>query len=327
MPNKKPTALDRLKAAFGSRDAKTFDEAVKELEDGTNDMEAGGTHIHMHLPTTSSDPALSADKKGKDAEGEEKEGKGEKKPPSLDERVGNLETGFKGMSDSMKEMSDSFKAMSGKDKKAKDAGEEDAGEEEEESEEKDEDEDKGTDDEDGAEEAEEDEGETEDAEMSEEEEGKQPEKKSADKKAGDKAAKKGKDSSPLKAAFKNALSGVEIIAPGLKLPTFDSKQPYQRTVDGLCLLRRRALAKLVTTDSGADLMRSIAGKPKLPDGLSCNEVRIVFNSAVAMTADAASKTGTLKRAKVGDEDKKKGANFASPTDFNAAMKERFAPKA
>jgi flagellar biosynthesis GTPase FlhF len=99
-------------------------------------------------------------------------------------------------------------------------------------------------------------------------------------------AKKAKDSAFLSKAFEDVKMKAEIIAPGVKLPTFDSAAKPNKTFrDCICGLRRRSL-QLGTADSAtAALIDQVRGKAtdsaiflKMP----CKDVRTVFNSVAAL---------------------------------------------
>lgn len=331
----KPSAWDRLKAAFGSRDAKSFDAACEELEKSSKDtVPSGGTHIHMHMGTTSADPALSADgaakdeaesgeheeemmdKKAKDKKAADKKSKDRKtRDDEIDARLDRIEEAVRKLAAAeAEETKESVDEEFDPAEKKMQVGDEDGAEEAEEEDEGDE-----TADAEAEEEKEDDE--TMDEEAEEE---KKEKKEAADKKAKDKRAKdrKTSDSAPLRGLFSETLSAAEIISPGLKLPTFDAAKPRQATMDAICLLRRRALAKMATTDDGADVLKNLTGKPKMPDGMTCDGIGYLFNSAVALTRDARLKAPAGLKAAAAKDGKKGVGQFNSTAEFNAAMRAR-----
>ena len=87
------------------------------------------------------------------------------------------------------------------------------------------------------------------------------------------------DSAGLAAQFQETLSQAEIIAPGIALPTFDAKAVRKKTVDALCVLRRRALRKGLEGDD-ADTIESVLSGTDLSK-MTCDAVAPVFNAAVA----------------------------------------------
>lgn len=98
--------------------------------------------------------------------------------------------------------------------------------------------------------------------------------------------KKAKDSALLSKAFDDVKMKAEIIAPGVKLPTFDSAAKPNKTFrDCICGLRRKAL-QLGTSDAAtAAIIDQVRGKAT--DGaiflkMPCKDVRTVFNSVAAL---------------------------------------------
>src|SRR5260363_82800 len=106
------------------------------------------------------------------------------------------------------------------------------------------------------------------------------------------------DSAALRDAFQEARARAEILAPGLKLPTFDAQAGARQTTDALCTLRRQAL--LAALQNGhADDVKTVSGGQDISK-LTCDAAQAVFNAAselvkrknqtvhpVRMTLDAA----------------------------------------
>ncbi|WP_244118202.1 DUF2213 domain-containing protein [Burkholderia gladioli] len=88
------------------------------------------------------------------------------------------------------------------------------------------------------------------------------------------------DSKDLADEFREALSLAEILAPGVRLPTFDAKAVRKRTSDALCVLRRRALTAALDNEN-AETVKSVLGGVQ-PDGLPCAVVAGYFNAAAAL---------------------------------------------
>ncbi|MBU9380653.1 DUF2213 domain-containing protein [Burkholderia gladioli] len=97
---------------------------------------------------------------------------------------------------------------------------------------------------------------------------------------GDKGGTKTGDSKDLADEFRNALSLAEILAPGVRLPTFDAKAVRKKTADALCVLRRRALRAALDNEN-AETVKSVLGGAQ-PDGLPCAVVAGYFNAAAAL---------------------------------------------
>ena len=99
-------------------------------------------------------------------------------------------------------------------------------------------------------------------------------------------AKKSEDSAYLVNAFKAARSGAEILAPGIKIPTFDSKLDPKTGFTSVCQLRRKALSASTRDEAMSKLLTPInGGKAMTNDSIAkmgCSEVRTKFNAAVAL---------------------------------------------
>ncbi len=91
-----------------------------------------------------------------------------------------------------------------------------------------------------------------------------------------KAAKTG-DSAALRDQFQDALSRAEILAPGVRLPTFDAKVARKKTVDAICVLRRRALRAALDNEN-AELVKSVVGGANVAS-MTCDSVAAFFNAA------------------------------------------------
>lgn len=138
------------------------------------------------------------------------------------------------------------------------------------------------------------------------------------KKTGDKAVK---DSSALDGAFKDAVSGAEILAPGLKMPTFDRAAAPRTTADSICLLKRRALAASIRTDDGAEIMEQLTGKRTLDGKMACDALGVVFNGAVALMKD---RNGVIDKSARKSATTKDGAGtIKDARTFNDKMREHY----
>ncbi|MGX6999902.1 DUF2213 domain-containing protein [Caballeronia sp. KNU42] len=98
---------------------------------------------------------------------------------------------------------------------------------------------------------------------------------SEEKKEDDK--KSTKDSAAFKDEFQDAKARAEILAPGVKLPTFDSKAEGKKTADSLCVLRRRALRAGLENGNG-ELVRAIVGDSDVSK-MSCAAAKMAFHAS------------------------------------------------
>jgi len=85
------------------------------------------------------------------------------------------------------------------------------------------------------------------------------------------------DSASFRDEFQDAKARAEILAPGVKLPTFDAKADGKKTADSLCVLRRRALRAALTNDNG-DLVRSIVGDADVSK-MTCDAAKMAFHAS------------------------------------------------
>jgi len=85
------------------------------------------------------------------------------------------------------------------------------------------------------------------------------------------------DSASLRDEFQDAKARAEILAPGVKLPTFDVKADGKKTTDAICVLRRRALRASLDTDN-ADLVRAITGDADVSK-MDCAAAKMAFHAA------------------------------------------------
>jgi hypothetical protein len=85
------------------------------------------------------------------------------------------------------------------------------------------------------------------------------------------------DSASLRVEFQDAKSRAEILAPGVKLPTFDAKADGKKTADSICVLRRRAL-RAGLENSNAELVRAITGDADVSK-MDCAAAKMAFHAA------------------------------------------------
>jgi hypothetical protein len=85
------------------------------------------------------------------------------------------------------------------------------------------------------------------------------------------------DSAALRDEFQDAKARAEILAPGVKLPTFDAKLDGKKTADAICVLRRRAL-RASLENSNADLVRAIVGDADVSK-MTCDAAKMAFHAA------------------------------------------------
>lgn len=272
--------LRRMLDAIKGKDRKALDKLMDEMEEAEGDeaseketMEATGTHIHLHLGGEQEAKGGDPSKAGA-ADEEEEPGEGEESPAAgadqnTEKRLLALESGQNQILEALRKIAARVGLSEEEESEDEEAGEEEAEGEVPES--------------------------SDDAEGEEEEE--KPKKEPKDKKGADKMGvskmglkssdkKATKDSAGLKDEFTEVKSDAEVLAPGLKAPTFDAKAPAKTTQDSMCLLRRRALAAAMRDEKngGKEAVQTVLGKKSLT-GLDCASVEPVFNGAVALMRD------------------------------------------
>lgn len=117
-------------------------------------------------------------------------------------------------------------------------------------------------------------------------------------KTGDSAGKtKTFDSAPL---YSDVVSRAEILAPGVKMPklTKDAALDPKKTVDGLCMIRRRALEVGSKVEASKDaISRMMSGRTI--DSLTCDTVESVFVGASELVK--AANNGKTKTTDAGEQ--------------------------
>lgn len=281
------TLVQRVMDALKNKDRKALDDVMEEMEgdeEGQSDtpLDVSGTHIHLHLGGEEEAKGKAPAEAG--AADEDEPGEGED-PQGEKEASGDMGKRVMALEGAVNQLAESMRKLVAR------LGGDGVDEEEEEAE----------GDSEGEEEAEGDTPSSEDeAEVEEEPKPKKDAKallggkgidKAKDKKGGKDAAIK--DSAHLKDEFTDAKSGAEILAPGLKMPMFDSKAPAKLTADGICLLKRRALAAATRDEKngGKEVVTTMLGRKPLA-GLDCGSVDTVFNGAVALMKDRNSQDDT-----------------------------------
>ncbi len=88
------------------------------------------------------------------------------------------------------------------------------------------------------------------------------------------------DSAAFTRSYEQLLADVEILVPGMKVPTFDSKATRTKTVDRMCSIRRRALHGFAGTAHGATVLGANADAATLDD-MDCAALAGVFKTSAA----------------------------------------------
>lgn len=147
---------------------------------------------------------------------------------------------------------------------------------------------------------------------------------------GVKDAKKARDSAFLEESFQDTVAKAEVLAPGIRVPTFDRAAPPIRTGRSLLGLRRSALDVAYHQAETRGLIdAALSGREMKLGRMNDGQVRILFNSVAA-----AAMTGNNKRATDrspyesggGLRTSNSGARIQTLADLNARNRERFGRK-
>lgn len=112
-------------------------------------------------------------------------------------------------------------------------------------------------------------------------------------------ARVAKDSSYLYDSFRETVATAEILAPGIKLPTFDKSAKPAKTFDAICKLRREALDLAVKTQDGRKIIDEInGGRTVDATKMTCDAVRVLFRAAGA-AKKATNRDGTREQTVLG----------------------------
>lgn len=102
-----------------------------------------------------------------------------------------------------------------------------------------------------------------------------------------------KDSIYLGESFKDTVAQAEILAPGLKIPTYDSALAPAKTAKTICKLRRSAVDQAFASPENSDIVQILIGdKPVDIKSMTCDAIRTLFKSAAALKAAANNNKGT-----------------------------------
>jgi hypothetical protein len=131
-----------------------------------------------------------------------------------------------------------------------------------------------------------------------------------------------KDSSGLSQTFSDTMATAEIIAPGIKMPTFDSRRAAKDTVAQLCALRKSALRIASRNHDSADIVESVLGGRRLNTvSMSCNDARTVFDAVGAMVA-AQNNSNSVSSGKTFNAVNPSMGRLQKPSDLNRLWEEQ-----
>jgi hypothetical protein len=139
------------------------------------------------------------------------------------------------------------------------------------------------------------------------------EEKARDKKRGGKDAAMTTDSKALEGVYRETLSYAEILAPGIRFPTFDGRANAKLTQDALCMLRRRSLEKALGNDDVSPIIRSFTGdSPGIKD-LKCGDIETMFRGAAELVKQHNTRDGGRSLVKTTNNMVTNGGPMKTPT--------------
>lgn len=294
----------RLEKAFKTRDEAGFNAAMEEAEPVMDEASPGG-EVHVHVHNGEAAPkVVSGDGAEGEVEGEVK-GATEGRSKFTD---AELESRFKSIGDSLEEI----KGLVGK--KAEPAAVAEEG-------------DKPVQDAEGYLVPKE--GSTGDGHMKDNKEIEGELEEEAPEGTGD-AARKSGDSAYLVQSYRDTVALAEIIAPGVKLPTFDTKWNPRLTYDNLCRLRKKALtlglndattrAMIVSSRGGRTTDAATVGK------LTCDSTRLLFNTVGAQKRAANNQAHRTHDTATNVSASKPAGTITSIADLNKRNREAWGVK-
>lgn len=130
------------------------------------------------------------------------------------------------------------------------------------------------------------------------------------------------DSQYMADSFQEAVSGAEILVPGIALPTFDQKAKPTDTLLAVCKLRQTALQTYHATTDGKAMIDAMSGGKAIDwTKISCGDVRSLFRATVTAKKAAKAAMDAERQRKAPDQDKNKTAgpirSIAELNAFNA----------
>jgi hypothetical protein len=323
--NKVGRAFRRLASAFRAKDERAFDEAMEELEDNIEEQkdeeDPDTIEVHNHIPDTMmdgvgelppKDPPGFDSRRGRDEEGE--------MPPWFKKHAEATDARFKSMQDAIENLKKGTEEPD-------DPGAEEPGSSE-----------------DRRDEVEGEPGmqKEPDPNLEMDRRDRRPPTDEANKEilgelefeappgTGDRA-RKARDSALFADAFQDVLSRAEVLAPGIKVPTFDAKAAPVKTVRTMDRLRRTALDLAYSQPETRGIIDAAMGGRTLDSAkMRVAATRVLFN-AVASAAETGNNRRATDRGGAfeagGGRVTTTGARIQSVSDINKANKERYGRRA
>lgn len=130
------------------------------------------------------------------------------------------------------------------------------------------------------------------------------------------------DSTSLRTEFQETMSRAELLAPGLRQPTFDSAYAPQMTHDAMCAVRRNALTEAYRDQVKHGYIDTmLGGKPANFGQMSCDALEPIFYGASELVRQA--NNSQFGRVRPNNQSVRGAGGAPSPAEINARMREKY----
>jgi hypothetical protein len=140
-------------------------------------------------------------------------------------------------------------------------------------------------------------------------------------------ARKARDSAFLSDAFQDTLSKAEVLAPGIRLPTYDAKASPVATIKSIDRLRRTALDLAYNKPETRGLIdTALSGRTYDSKKLPMGQTRVLFNAVSSAAGEGNNRRATDRSAfeQGGGHSTTGGGRIQSLSDINKINKEHYA---
>lgn len=105
-------------------------------------------------------------------------------------------------------------------------------------------------------------------------------------------ARKARDSRYLGVSMKDTVAMAEILVPGIRVPTYDSKARPAQTAKKICSMRRSALDQAFALPANKAIFSDLLGSKKLDTSrMTCDAIRTLFRSASTLKRQSNNSVG------------------------------------
>lgn len=141
------------------------------------------------------------------------------------------------------------------------------------------------------------------------------------------AIKRAKDSALLGDSFQDVLAKAEVLAPGIRLPSYDAKAAPAKTLEAIVATRQTALDLAYTQPVTRGLIdAALSGRPFDSKKMRAADARTLFNAVAAMQAAGNNARSTDRTGTIPSTGLPVKGRIQSLGDINKSNKERFSRK-